>query len=150
MILRLAAALAGLLLVLAPFSAAAQATAPDSGAVVLRVAIGLLLILALIFACAWVARRFGLATRISGGANMKVVGSLALGPRDRIVMLDVGDTWLVVGINAGGMNTLHTLAAKTPMPMDEPPPDSFAHLLRRRLGISAPARSTVDSSHRNP
>jgi flagellar protein FliO/FliZ len=40
-----------------------------------------------------------------------VVDSLSLGPRQRIVMVEVDKTWLVVGVTAGQMNVLHTLPA---------------------------------------
>ncbi len=132
---RIAAILAGFLLTLAASPAIAD-TAPLGGAMLARSAIGLLLVVALIFACAWAARRFGFAARASGVAPMKVVGSLALGPRDRVVMLEVDGTWLVVGVNAGGMQTLHSLPAQ-PQPAASPVPDlanSFQQLLRKRLG----------------
>lgn len=41
---------------------------------------------------------------------MKVIGGVALGPRERIVLLEIGDEWLVIGIVPGQIRTLHRLA----------------------------------------
>ena len=40
---------------------------------------------------------------------MKIVGGVALGPRERIVLVEVGETWLVIGIVPGQIRTLHQL-----------------------------------------
>lgn len=40
---------------------------------------------------------------------MKIVGGVALGPRERIVLLEVGNEWLVVGIVPGQIRTLHKM-----------------------------------------
>src|SRR5690606_29857492 len=42
-----------------------------------------------------------------GGANpaLRIVGSLALGPRDRLVVVEVGATQLLLGVGAGGTRT---------------------------------------------
>jgi flagellar protein FliO/FliZ len=76
----------------------------------LRMFLGLALIVGLILACGWLARRSGLAGR-PPGSSMRVVDSLSMGPRQRIVMVEVDRTWLVVGVTAGQMNVLHTLPA---------------------------------------
>src|SRR5690606_34869937 len=117
------------------------------GAALVRMVIGLVFVIALILACAWAARRFGFANRVQGGAPMKVVSTLSLGPRDRVIMLEVDDTWLVVGVNAGGMTTLHSLPAKAASAAAATPvrPDlaaSFQTLLRTRMG-KTPAPSTL-------
>jgi flagellar biogenesis protein FliO len=36
---------------------------------------------------------------------MKVVGGVALGPRERIVLLEIGDEWLVIGVVPGQIRT---------------------------------------------
>lgn len=79
---------------------------------------GLLLIVALIAGMAWYARK------LSGGQPfgrnlMKVVGGVALGPRERIVLVEIGDQWLVIGLVPGQIRTLHTLP-KGEMPAAQP------------------------------
>ena len=39
----------------------------------------------------------------------RVVGGLMISPRERIVLIEVEDTWIVVGIVPGQIKTLHTL-----------------------------------------
>jgi flagellar protein FliO/FliZ len=43
---------------------------------------------------------------------MKVVGSLMLGPRQKVVTVEVGGTWLVLGVSPNEIRPLHTLAAQ--------------------------------------
>ncbi|MGE5384937.1 MAG: flagellar biosynthetic protein FliO [Betaproteobacteria bacterium] len=77
---------------------------------------GLLIIVALLAGTAWFARK------LTGGQNfgrggMRVVGGVALGPRERMVLVEVGENWLVVGIVPGQIRTLHVLP-KGEMPED--------------------------------
>ncbi|MEB3096604.1 flagellar biosynthetic protein FliO [Achromobacter sp. D10] len=76
----------------------------------LRVIIGLVLVLAAILAAAWLARRAGLTQR-GGGHLLRQVASLPIGPRQSIVVVEVENTWLVVGVSPNQLNTLHTLPA---------------------------------------
>lgn len=50
---------------------------------------------------------------------MKVVGGVALGPRERIVLLEIGDEWLVIGIVPGQIRTLHRLAKGVSLQEDD-------------------------------
>lgn len=72
----------------------------------LNVALSLLLILALIFALAWLLRRFG-----QGGfgqrGDMKIVATLPLGTRERLLVVDVGGQQLLLGATPQQIRTLH-------------------------------------------
>lgn len=76
----------------------------------LRVIVGLVLVLAAILAAAWLARRAGLTPR-GGGHLLRQVASLPIGPRQSIVVVEVENTWLVVGVSPNQLDTLHTLPA---------------------------------------
>lgn len=84
----------------------------SGGASLAQAGLGLFAVIALILGLAWLARRVGLVRHGTGGATMKVVGSLTLGARQKVVMVEVGDTWLVLGVSAGEIRPLHTLPAQ--------------------------------------
>src|SRR5665647_1396496 len=84
-----------------PASATTPANAsPVSDGGMLQVMLGLGLVLAMIAGAAWLLRRFGGMARSSASA-VKVIGGSAVGQRERVVLVEVGDTWLVVGVAPG-------------------------------------------------
>jgi flagellar protein FliO/FliZ len=101
--------IAGLLCPLLAGAEAEQHTPSPLGAgALIQSAGGLLLILALIFGLAWLLRRFGRLPQ-AGKGMVSVVGGVSLGPRERAVILQVGDTRLLVGVAPGRVQTLHVL-----------------------------------------
>ena len=98
-----------------PAVALAQGTDPalaHKGAVslagVLQMITGLIAVLALIFAGAWALKRFG---RMQGGAHeqLRLVGGINLGQRERIVNVQAGSDRLLIGVAPGCIRTLHVL-----------------------------------------
>lgn len=111
---RLPALFRHLLLLSLPVSArASEASVPGiSGGSFLQAMLALLLIIGILLATAWMARK------VSGGkgfgqGGMEVIGGVALGPRERIVLVEVGDVWLVIGIVPGQIRTLHQMPKGT-------------------------------------
>ena len=72
--------------------------------------IGLTLIIGILFAAAYLLRQFNGGQRFGHGGPLRIVGGLMLSARERIVVVEVGETWLVVGIVPGQIKTLHTQA----------------------------------------
>lgn len=71
----------------------------------MQVTLGLLFVLALIAVLAWsLSRLRGIAP--VAGSPVKVVGAAAVGTRERVVVVEVGGQWLVVGVAAGGVTLL--------------------------------------------
>jgi flagellar protein FliO/FliZ len=125
-------------------AAAFAADAPDAAAApaisaagsLLQVFIGLVAVLLLIAATAWVAKRFGVA---HGGSTslLQVVSSASVGTRERVVVVEVGESWLVVGVAPGSVNALMTLPRGELRPATASGPNaSFAarlqHLIQQR------------------
>ena len=79
----------------------------------LQAGFGLAMVLALIFLCAWAARRFGLLQQPGSGRLIKVVSSAMVGQRERVVVVEVGNTWLVLGVAAGQVRALHSMPAES-------------------------------------
>ncbi len=81
--------------------------AVSSGSIV-QIIFSLLLVLAAIVLVAWLLKRMNIAQQ--GSVRLlKVLGSVAIGQRERITLVEVNDTWLVVGVGPGQIRTLHTL-----------------------------------------
>jgi len=90
-------------------NAAPQSAATASAGGFFQVLLGLVLVLALLGAIAWMLKRFNLA-RIAGNAPVKIVGGVSVGNRERVVVVEVADQWIVVGVAPGQVNALTTLA----------------------------------------
>ena len=78
----------------------------------LQAGFGLAVVIGLIFLFAWVARRFGLQPSGSGKL-IKVVSSAMVSQRERVVVVEIGDAWLVLGVAAGQVRALHTMPAQS-------------------------------------
>lgn len=93
----------------------------------------LLLVIGLILGLGWLAKRMPGMQRGAGSSQLKIVASVALGPRDRAVVLDVGGQQLLVGVGAGGVRTLHTLEHPLPV-VESTAPSAFAQVLAQHFG----------------
>lgn len=109
--------------------------APSAAGAVGGTVFALLFVLALILALAWLAKRM---PGVAGASNpaLRVVGSLSLGPRERVVVVDVGGTQLLLGVGAGGTRALHTLTAPLPA-AERSQATPFAQLLAQHFGKKA-------------
>ncbi|SNY79565.1 flagellar biosynthetic protein FliO [Enterobacter sp. CC120223-11] len=92
----------------------------------------LLGIILLILAAAWLARRFGFSgVKTTATKELKVSASASLGQRERVVIVDVEDARLVLGVTASQVSLLHKLPPKIIDPeapkMDTP---DFASLMK--------------------
>ena len=86
-----------------------QPAAPSSGGGLLQTTFALLFVLALMLGLAWFMKRFGPKNFGGGNSNVKLVGSLSVGARERILVVEVGEQWIVVGASPGRMNALATM-----------------------------------------
>jgi flagellar protein FliO/FliZ len=82
--------------------------APEIGGSLLQVILGLGVVIALLFGALWLLKRLS-APRGAAAGILRVVAGAAVGPRERIVLVEVGDTWLVVGVAPGQVSALHQL-----------------------------------------
>lgn len=91
----------------------AQAAAAEQGgisaATMLQTALGLAVVIGVLFLAAYLLRKLNGGRGFGSNGPLRVVGGLMIGTRERIVLVEVGDTWLVVGLVPGQIRTLHTL-----------------------------------------
>ncbi|MFS9772532.1 flagellar biosynthetic protein FliO [Enterobacter chuandaensis] len=88
------------------------------GSPLLQVSGALFGIIAFILIAAWLAKRFGVAGKTASTRGLKVSASTTLGPRERVVIVDVEDARLVLGVTASTINVLHKLPP-APVTVDE-------------------------------
>ncbi|MDH5518780.1 MAG: flagellar biosynthetic protein FliO [Gammaproteobacteria bacterium] len=81
---------------------------PLSASSIANMFLGLGLVLALIFLMAWVVRRMG-GMQLSGSQRIRLLGGLSLGPREKVVLIQVENKRLLLGVAQGQVNTLHQL-----------------------------------------
>ncbi|PYC18622.1 flagellar biosynthetic protein FliO [Pseudomonas mosselii] len=85
------------------------------GAQLAQMVFGLLVVVGLIFVLAWLLRRMqGNAQR--GAQVIEIVGSRAIGPRDRLLLVQVGKEQILIGHSPGSIEALHVLAEPMEVP----------------------------------
>jgi flagellar protein FliO/FliZ len=99
--------------------------------------LALLVVLGLMAAVLWLLRRAGLAPRAGNANLLRLVSQLSLGPRERVVIIEAGDRWLLLGVGTAGISRLGSLPkgenASAPVPAG-----SFGALLDKLHKGSAP------------
>lgn len=105
---------------------------PATGSVLMTVTGALALIILLMVVMAWAARRSGLARRLNDAqGNMTLVATQSLGPRERLVLVDVGEQRLVLGVTASQITCLATQARPENAPQASAPAATFPQLLEK-------------------
>jgi flagellar protein FliO/FliZ len=128
----------GGLLVLGASAAMARAqtnapAAPVDGPSFVPMVLALVLVLGLLGVALWVLRRAGFAPR-GGSSQLRLVTQLALGPRERVVIVEAGERWWLLGVGASGVTRLGSLP-KGDAAASEMPAASFGALLEKlRVG----------------
>ena len=119
-----------------PVATAAAAPAVGSGVAgqLAQLVLGLLLVLGLIFFLAWLLRRVQQAGPAGKGQVIDIIGSRALGPRDRLVLVQVGNEQILLGLSPGTITALHVLKEPVQVPSAEQATPEFAQRLMELLG----------------
>lgn len=68
----------------------------------------LILVLGLMMGAAWLLKRFNAGGTTSGG-GIKIVGGVSVGSRERIMVVEVADQWIVVGVTSANISALSTM-----------------------------------------
>lgn len=99
----------------------------------LQLVLGLLLVIGLIFVLAWLMRRVQRAGP-AGNQVVKLVGSRALGTRDRLVLVQVGNEQVLLGVSPGSITALHVMNEPVEVPEAQNAQPEFAKRLLEALG----------------
>jgi flagellar protein FliO/FliZ len=94
---------------LLPALAYAQSSpAPDLGGSVVQLLLGLAAVIAMLFASLWVLKRLS-APRGHAAGLLRLVSGISVGARERVVVVEVGGSWLVLGVAPGRVSALAEL-----------------------------------------
>jgi flagellar protein FliO/FliZ len=109
--------------VLLPALARAQSQAPsqDVGGSLFQLLFGLVVVVALLFASLWLLKRLA-APRGEAAGLLRVVAGAAVGTRERVVIVEIGPTWLVLGVAPGSVTALAEVPRSSLPPAAEAPP----------------------------
>jgi len=106
----------------------------STGPGLLQATLGLALVVGMILALAWVAKRLAPGAVRQGGTSLTIVASQAVGQRERVVVVEVADQWLVLGVAPGRVSALSTMPKGVLPASSTAPTTPFAAALSRALG----------------
>ncbi len=114
--------------------AAAAKAAPQGPGLgdLLQMALSLFVVIAFILALTWVLGRIRGAPR-HGSGSLSVLAEVAVGPKERVVLVKVGDSQALVGVGATGVSSLQLLAVPVKIEVAAPI-GSFADKLKGMMG----------------
>jgi flagellar protein FliO/FliZ len=115
-------------------TAAAPAVSSGVAGQLTQLVFGLLLVLGLIFFLAWLLRRVQQAGPAGKGQVIELIGSRALGPRDRLMLVQVGNEQILLGLSPGSITALHVLKEPVQVPSTEKTTPEFAQRLMELMG----------------
>jgi len=81
---------------------------PMSGTYLLQLILGLIVVVFLILVLAWFARKMN-RFQSTTDESLQIIGGISMGARERIVLLQVGEEQILVGVVPGRLNKLHVL-----------------------------------------
>lgn len=116
--------------------AAAESLAPldpVSAPYLVKLTGGLILVVAIIFLLAWLLKKFNLNPQSQNGL-IRIVAGLNIGTRDRIVLLQVGEEQILLGLTPGRIEKLHSLAKPVEPHEYMAEPDSFVAKFNQLMG----------------
>lgn len=110
--------------------AADPAASPSAAGAMLQSFFALLLVLGVIAGAAWLLKR---TQQLQGMNNqiLKNVSAIGVGAKERVVIVEVGDTWLVLGVAPGQVRTLHSMAKQDLPALASPMVPKFAEWLAK-------------------
>jgi flagellar protein FliO/FliZ len=109
-----------------------NASPVDVSGSMIKVVLGLFLVVVAIFASAWFFRRFGSVSSVPS-ESLKIIGGLNIGNREKIMLVQVGDKQILVGVTTTNIRTLHVLDDNVPITNSVPVGENFASKLNQAV-----------------
>jgi flagellar biosynthetic protein FliO len=86
---------------------ASSPIAPSPSISLLQTILGLIVIIGLILLSAWVMRK--ISPSMGSNSLLKVISATSVGPREKVVIVEIEEQWLVVGVTSSQVNLLKKL-----------------------------------------
>lgn len=122
----------------------AESALPSTSAMLVQVGGALVLIVLLIICSGYLAKRFQL-TGSSQAANFCVKASIALGRKEKAVLIEINGQQLLLGVTANNINTLHCFGLKDSLETS-PSMVEVKHILGNENRHELGSKVSVDSS----
>lgn len=104
--------------------------------------LSLLMVLALIVISAWVLKKFNLANKSVSG--MQVISSLPLGHKEKLVVVQIAEEQLLLGVSSQQINLIKTL--DKPLAINTPITSDLSQTLNRFMAKKAGSQTTEQPS----
>ena len=106
---------------------------PVSSSYLLKLTGGLILVVAIIFLLAWLLKKMNFNQQSQQGL-IQIVSALSIGTRDRILLVQVGEEQILLGLTPGRIEKLHSLASLIEFSATIDSKPSFASKLNSLMG----------------
>lgn len=101
---------------------------------IVQLVLGLGFVVGLIFGLAWLLRRMQNQAGPRGNQAIQLLASQSLGARERLLLVQVGEEQVLLGLTAGRITPLHVLKEPVVMPATSATTPDFAKRLQELLG----------------
>jgi flagellar protein FliO/FliZ len=91
-----------------------------------QITISLLVVVGLLIGLSVLFKKFGL-NRIANGLPFKVIGAVAIGTNQRLMVIEVGEEWIVLGVTPQQITTITTMPRQENMISSGSGPDGKAN-----------------------
>lgn len=99
----------------------------------MRVIAGLFFVLLIIVSLSWLVKRLNIV-KLSTSRGFQSIASMTLGSKEKVILLRVGERYLLIGVGASAVNTLHDFGEQLPPGFEPEIKPTFAEILKSAVG----------------
>ncbi|MCK4950317.1 MAG: flagellar biosynthetic protein FliO [Gammaproteobacteria bacterium] len=110
--------------------------------VILQLVFSMALVIGVIILFAWLMRRAG-GFQGKAGGTLRILGGLSLGTREKLVLVKVGDTQLLLGVAPGQVRKLHVLDTPVIQEGSQGSPKDTEREQNEAIGFSARLKTAM-------
>jgi len=113
-------------------SPAGSTSSTSSAGSLLQVVFGLLVVMGLLAGALWFLKRMG-GGRFAPSSVVKIVGGVSVGNRERVMVVEVADQWIVIGVAPGQVSTLASMPRQEQPAQAAPGVPNFSAWLKQTI-----------------